>query len=310
MPSPNWKSQARAMQHTGSRFPFASPQVDIWLPKDRSFAQYIINVYFTHLNIHRPVYARKDFDKIVDDLYESSPTGYDPGHLFSVYLVLALGTLSELNNRAVKANLDEKDHNLGSAAARKLMPHDWPSNDEFFERALGVKPELCVSISSLQALILLHWYLYIERQGRTLWRLVGTLVRLAIELGLHHDPTPQLAPGTNQHIFTEEESQLRIRLWAIILIHDRGTSILLGRPLAIATSDSNTPHPYRIKNARFVEFSEHFELSQPVADIQADIINSLYAPTRQAGDTIMRNATRIIKSMTELRRNLPENYHA
>lgn len=60
---------------------------------------------------------------------------------------------------------------------------------------------------------------------------------------------------------------------------------------------------------RFAEFSEHFELSQPVADIQADIINSLYAPTRQGSDTIWRNATRIIKRMTEFRRNLPEKYH-
>lgn len=134
------------------------------------------------------------------------------------------------------------------------------------------------------------------------------MVRLGIELGFHHDPTTQFSPLTNQPIFTEEESQLRIRLWAIILIHDRGTSILLGRPLAISPSDSNTPHPSRPKNVRFAEFSEHFELSLPVADFQADIVNSLYAPTRQAGDTIMRNATRIIKSMVEFRRRMPERY--
>ena len=147
-----------------------------------------------------------------------------------------------------------------------------------------------------------------KRQGRTLWRLVGSLIRLAIELGFHHDPTTQFSPVTNQPIFTEEECQLRIRLWGIIMIHDRGTSILLGRPLGISPSDSNTPHPSRPKNARFAEFSEHFELSLPVADFQADIVNSLYAPTRQAGDTIMRNATRIIKSMVEFRRRLPDRY--
>ncbi|PPQ63908.1 hypothetical protein CVT24_010306 [Panaeolus cyanescens] len=289
-----------------------SPQVEIWIPKDRVFAQHITEVYFAHLNIHRPVYSRKDFDKIFNDLYDGNTSHYDPGHVFSFYLIMALGTLSELNHRAVKTNLDEKEEvsqYLGSAVAKKLMPAEWPMHDEFFERALAIKPDLLVSISSLQALILLHWYLYIERQGRTLWRLVGSLVRLSIELGLHHDPLTQYAQGTTQRIFTEEESQLRIRLWAIVLIHDRGTAILLGRPLAIAPSDSNTPHPSRPKNIRFAEFSEHFELSQPVVEIQADIINSLYAPTRQAGDTIIRNATRIIKSMVELRRGLPERYH-
>jgi hypothetical protein len=139
-----------------------------------------------------------------------------------------------------------------------------------------------------------------QRQGRTLWRLVGSLVRLSIELGLHHDPTAQKAT------FTEEEALLRIRLWGIVMVHDRGTSILLGRPLAIAPFDSNTPHPTRSKNGH--DFSEHFLLSHPIAEIQADIINSLYTPTKQTGDTLMRHATRIIKSMVEFRNRLPESY--
>jgi hypothetical protein len=131
-------------------------------------------------------------------------------------------------------------------------------------------------------------------------------VRLSIELGLHHDPTSQSNPTSKQRLFTEDECILRMNLWGIILIHDRGTSILLGRPLGIAPSDSNTPRPSRSKGHG--EFSEHFELSHAVAEIQADIINSLYSPTRQKGDTLMRNATRVIKSMSEFRRSLPDKY--
>ena len=134
-----------------------------------------------------------------------------------------------------------------------------------------------------------------------MWRLVGSLVRLSIELGLHHDPT------TQQGTFTEEECQLRIRLWGIVMVHDRGTSILLGRPLAIAPFDSNTPRPTHAKSG-IPDFSEHFLLSHPVAEIQADIINSLYTPTKQTGDALMRHATRIIKSMVEFRKHLPESY--
>lgn len=142
-----------------------SPHVDVWIPKDRAFAQHITDVYFSRLNIHRPVYFRKDFDKVFEDLYEGTTLHYDPGHIFSFYLIMALGTLSELNHRAVKTNLDEKEETsqyLGSSVAKKLMPPEWPMHDEFFERALSIKPDLLVSISSLQALILLHWYLYIE----------------------------------------------------------------------------------------------------------------------------------------------------
>lgn len=129
--------------------------------------------------------------------------------------------------------------------------------------------------------------------------MVGSLVRVAIELGLHHDPFQQ------GQTFTEEECQLRIRLWSIVMVHDRGTSILLGRPLAIYPSDSSTPHPSR---GKLVDFSEHFLLSAPVAEIQADIVNSLYSPTRHGQETIMRHATRIIKSMFEFRKQLPESY--
>ena len=43
-------------------------------------------------------------------------------------------------------------------------------------------------------------------------------------------------------------------------------------------------------------------------EIQADIINSLYTPTWQSADTIMRHATRIINSMVSFRNQLPESY--
>ncbi|KAJ6544843.1 fungal-specific transcription factor domain-containing protein [Mycena vulgaris] len=299
--------------HLATVAPELPGAMDIWLPKDRKMVNAIVDVYFARLNIHRPVFARRDFDKALDDLYagqipssvEANPQ-HDPGFLCSFYLILALGTLSDLNNRSVHHQID--DSPTQQLLVKKLMPPDWPEHDEFFERALSVKPDLRVTISSLQALILLHWYLYTERQGRTLWRLVGSLVRLSIELGLHHDPTTQINPTTKQRLFTEEECILRVKLWGIILIHDRGTSILLGRPLGIAPSDSNTPRPSRPKSGRHDDFSEHFELSHAVAEIQADIINSLYSPTRQKGDAIMRNATRVIKSMSEFRRSLPDKY--
>ncbi len=140
-----------------------SPSVEVWLPKDRVMAQYIVGVYFTRLNIHRPVFFRKDFEKILIDLYDGQKLGHDAGYVCSVYLILALGTLSELNHRAANSDVDSKvDVHLGSAMAKKLMPLDWPTHDEFFERALAIKPDLRVTISSLQALILLHWYLYTE----------------------------------------------------------------------------------------------------------------------------------------------------
>ncbi|TFY56393.1 hypothetical protein EVG20_g8937, partial [Dentipellis fragilis] len=280
------------------------PTVPVWLPKDRSMVRRILDIYFDRLNFHRPVFLRNEFEMTLDQLYAGQAPQHDPGFICSVYLVLALGTLSELNHRASGLDKESKATKVGGTAphvnVKRLMPPEWPEHEEFFQRALAVKPELRVTVSSLQALILLQWYLYTERQGRTLWRLVGSLVRLAIELGLNHDPT-------TQDIFDASECQLRIRLWGIVLVHDRGTSILLGRPLAIAPYDSSTPHPSRPKTGR-PDVSEHFLFSNPIADLQADIINSLYTPQKQSADQVMRHATRIVKSMVEFRRNLPDSY--
>ncbi|KAI0027406.1 fungal-specific transcription factor domain-containing protein, partial [Vararia minispora EC-137] len=276
----------------------------LWLPKDRAMADRIVGVYFERLNYHRPVFLKHEFGLALDSLYRGDAAQSDPGFVCSAYLVLALGTLSELSHRACGLDRQAREKQEPSPAAmnavRKLMPPDWPEHEEFFHRALAVKPELRVTVSSLQALILLHWYLYTERQGRTLWRLVGSLVRLGIELGLNHDPT-------TQQIFSEHECRLRIRLWGIVLMHDRGTSIQLGRPLAIAPNDSSTPQPAPLKTSAS-DVSEHFLYSAPIAEIQADIIQSLYSPQALTADQIQRHATRILKSMVEFRNRMPDRY--
>lgn len=147
-----------------------APPVEVWLPKDRKMVQHIVGVYFTRLNVHRPVFTRKEFERVLDAAYTGEEIGgesapeyqLDPGFVCSLYLVLALGTLSELNHRAVQAEGDSDADVGGPISAKQLMPVDWPEHGEFFERALSVKPDLRVTISSLQALVLLHWYLYTE----------------------------------------------------------------------------------------------------------------------------------------------------
>lgn len=135
--------------------------VDVWLPRDRDMVKRILDVYFDRLNFHRPIFFQAEFERTVDTLYESKVFQHDPGFLCSLYLVLALGTLSELNHRVFQheGGPGRLDHHMST---RELMGNSWPEHEEFFECALIVKPDLRVTVSSLQALILLHWYLYTE----------------------------------------------------------------------------------------------------------------------------------------------------
>ena len=136
--------------------------VPIFLPKSRDTVRQVVDAYFDRLNFHRPVLLRSDFLHTLDALYDNHPVPHDPGFVCTTYLVFALGTLSELNHRVSK--LENSGQVAGSAvpSMKSLMPADWPEHDEFFQLALSVKPDLRVTVSSLQALTLLQWYLYTE----------------------------------------------------------------------------------------------------------------------------------------------------
>jgi hypothetical protein len=150
-----WMSQPIVRSHHGV------PNAEFrrfYLPQDRARADMIINCYFEELDWHRPVFIRQDFHESVQALYDSvegnpinprySNIQDDPGFICSLYLALALGTLCIDNMKLHRLIVDEAP--------------TWPTPDEFFTQALAIKPDLRVTISSLQALILLHWYLYTE----------------------------------------------------------------------------------------------------------------------------------------------------
>lgn len=133
--------------------------VKIWLPKDRITVNHIVNVYFTRLNYNRPALDRADFERDLNMLYDGEITiRHDQGFICTAYLVLALGTLNDVNRRANNAD------NLATSPTvrKKLMPEGWPEYGEFFEWGLFYKPEIQATVSALQALILFHWYLYTE----------------------------------------------------------------------------------------------------------------------------------------------------
>lgn len=74
----------------------------------------------------------------------------DSGFLCCIYLIFALGTLDVQNRRAQQAQRIEES---------------WPTHEQFYNHALGLKPDLQNSISTLQALSAFHWYLFTEVSG-------------------------------------------------------------------------------------------------------------------------------------------------
>lgn len=175
--------------------------MEVWLPRDRSMVNHIVEVYFTRLNPHRPVFSRREFERLLKNVYDNDQSVHDPGFMMSLYLVMALGTLSELNHRFGASVAQQDPSHYGGAlgfASKTLMPPEWPDYDEFFERALGVKPDLRVTVSSLQALILLHWYLYTE---------VGFLTFLSSSMSLINPPHSAKAAASGASSAASSASQ-------------------------------------------------------------------------------------------------------
>lgn len=139
------------------------------LPHDRAVANTVLSVYFSELNPYRPIFDEVDLREKIDFLYAvTSPDPEtrnraitegaaedskfkdvvdDSGFLCSVYLVFAIGTLCLLNKRI---HLAERVEEV------------WPSHEEFYDHALALRPHLQNSVTTLQALCALHWYLYTE----------------------------------------------------------------------------------------------------------------------------------------------------
>ena len=134
---------------------------EVSLPLDHEMAKQVVDAYFERLNPHRPIFLRHEFERTLEELYDGKAQHHDPGYLCSMYLIFGLGTLSELNHRVFER--DGARHNPDQIPpVKELMGTGWPKYEEFLDCALLVKPDLRVTVSSLQALTLLHWSLYTE----------------------------------------------------------------------------------------------------------------------------------------------------
>lgn len=141
---------------------------------------------------------------------------------------------------------------------------------------------------------------------------MGNITRIAVELGLHHNPIENTGGNDNVMYYTPAQSQLRLRLWYIVLQYDTTTSLVFGRPLTIQPADYNTPLPTRLltndKGEEYEVFSEAFEHSLGLIDVSSALVNSAFRPGKLNGDEIVTRAIEVERIMDVWRRNLPDSY--
>ena len=116
-------------------------------------------------------------------------------------------------------------------------------------------------LSTLQVEVLLLLsrslrHLYPEK----LWSSTGALVRSAMAMGLHTDPTR--LPGV-----TPYQVEMRRRLWATILEMDLQASMTVGMPVVVPELDSYNLVPANLNDSDFDEHSTKLPTSRPLGNL-------------------------------------------
>ncbi|KAI1437957.1 fungal-specific transcription factor domain-containing protein [Xylaria sp. CBS 124048] len=215
----------------GSEHPFANywtcegglPEVIGVLP-EKLQADILLSQYFECVDPVYPMIHRQSFYAEYERFWMMKDTGQtDAAFVALLFVMLSLGTqfVSTTN------------------------PVDRKQTAEFYasagNQALRMSSYLSTaSIHSVQAMVLLCYFLINDNHASDGWAFAGLLTRQAYAMGLHRDPsivTPNASPF---------EKQQRRKLWQAVLVQDTFLTVLLALPPSTTHTD-----------VRIDDFAEH-----------------------------------------------------
>jgi hypothetical protein len=179
----------------------------------REAAQNLVKAYFQFANLSQPLLYEPHLQEMVESLY-NIPSSIDFGVTHSsgqaklaTFFVLevfavALMVLQKQDPSRIPTSVADRYHQMALTALAEIgLPH---------------------SVNGVQALLLISQYFYHHPTNWGTWKTVGAALRLAVELGFHHDPLP------DQMDFLTVD--IRRRTFWVAYALDRNISIALGRP--------------------------------------------------------------------------------
>ncbi|KEY70922.1 hypothetical protein S7711_00764 [Stachybotrys chartarum IBT 7711] len=217
-------AKATSVLGIGLEHPFANywtcegglPEVVSVLP-EKIQADILLNRYFECVDPVYPMIHRQTFYADYEHFWQLSPkekADVDAAFLALIFVMLALGT----------------------QFVTSTSPRERKETAEFYvsasNQALRVYSYLSqASTRSIQAMVLITYFLINDNHASDGWAFAGILVRQAYALGLHRDPnivTP------NASLF---EKQQRRKLWQAVLLQDTFLTVLLSLPPSATHTD-------------------------------------------------------------------------
>ncbi|KAI1163273.1 fungal-specific transcription factor domain-containing protein [Nemania serpens] len=222
----------------GSEHPFANywtcegglPEVIGVLP-EKLQADILLNQYFECVDPIYPMVHRQSFHADYERFWVLKSSGQcDASFVALLFVMLACGT----------------------QFVSTTSPQDRKQTAEFYasagNQALRMSSYLSTaSIHSVQAMVLLCYFLINDNHASDGWAFAGILMRQAYAMGLHRDPnivTPDASPF---------EKQQRRKLWQAVLLQDTFLTVLLSLPPSATHTDVRiedfTEHSYNVSHS-------------------------------------------------------------
>ncbi|KAI6323742.1 hypothetical protein MCOR34_001727 [Pyricularia oryzae] len=211
----------------GTRHPFENtwsyhgglPEVIFCIP-DKIQCDILLTTYFDRVDPVYPMIHRQTFYADYEHFFslskeERDKTDADFVALVCVMLALANQFLPDLFSPAERKNSAEY---LASASNQALRVGSYLSR---------------ASIRSVQAMVLITYFLINDNHASDGWAFAGVLMRQAYAMGLHRDPN-LVAPES-----TVFEKQQRRKVWQAVLLQDTFLTVLLSLPPTATHTDVN-----------------------------------------------------------------------
>ncbi|KAM3526289.1 hypothetical protein NHJ13051_003545 [Beauveria bassiana] len=221
---PYSKSSSSNVFGIGSEHPFANywtcegglKEVISVLP-EKPQADSLINRYFECVDPVYPMIHRLTFYADYEEFWRMSDQQkqeMDAAYIAQIFVMIALGTQFVTSTTAKERKQQAEFY--ASASNQALRMSSYLSN---------------ASLRSIQAMVLMTYFLINDNHASDGWAFAGILIRQAYAMGLHRDPnivTPDASPF---------EKQQRRKVWQAVLLQDTFLTVLLSLPPSATHTD-------------------------------------------------------------------------
>ncbi|KAI9672091.1 MAG: Fungal specific transcription factor [Alyxoria varia] len=251
---------------------------------DRELGYKLVDLYMEYANPQIPILHRVEFMKLFSRVYSPNhQRTARESYLLNIVFAIGAGVILNSNDKDDESESETSKSSSRSSenpAKRRRFSSKQHRPEEYHASAIvhlesflnsspaGPHPDgFGGGLEELQAVLLLASFALLRPIAPGLWYLVGVAVRLAIDLGLHHDDGSN-SEGDNEDSFEMTDSSstldpnrlqagddqnnqghkqwirdLRRRLWWCVYGFDRLVSTCVGRPFGITDSVVTTKFP-------------------------------------------------------------------